>query len=183
MAIVESAEAHLTVERLRLEWRPGTPVPEPDGRLVFRSFRDTRELLDLTTRALDGTLDAQPRRPHPTVGPRDRRQTLRGGVRHIHESPRLVAVAKLPDTGEAVGFVIPARNSYRPVIAYLGVLPEHRGRGLVDAILAEGTRVLAAQPDVPRIRAVTDVGNVPMAKAFARLGYVNFERAINMAWD
>jgi len=69
------------------------------------------------------------------------------------------------------------------VIAYLGVLPEHRGRGRVDAILAEGTRVLSAQPDVPRIRAATDVANVPMAKAFARLGYVNFERAINMAWD
>jgi len=53
----------------------------------------------------------------------------------------------------------------------------------VDVILAEGTRVLARQPDVPRIRAATDVANVPMAKAFARLGYVNFERAINMAWD
>ncbi|MFI6065430.1 hypothetical protein ACIA47_09190 [Micromonospora sp. NPDC051227] len=67
------------------------------------------------------------------------------------------------------------------MIAYLGVVPEHRGHGYVDGLLAEGTRTLAAE-DVPRNRAATDLGNVPMAKAFARAGYVNFERAINMAW-
>ncbi|RAO30732.1 hypothetical protein ONO23_04227 [Micromonospora noduli] len=67
------------------------------------------------------------------------------------------------------------------MIAYLGVVPEHRGRGYVDGLLAEGTRILAEE-DVPRIRAATDLGNAPMANAFARAGYVNFERAINMAW-
>jgi hypothetical protein len=46
---------------------------------------------------------------------------------------------------------------------------------------AAGTRILAAQ-DVPRIRASTDVGNVPMARAFERAGYVNFERQIDMTW-
>jgi RimJ/RimL family protein N-acetyltransferase len=81
-----------------------------------------------------------------------------------------------------VGFVIPARNSYNPIIAYIGVLPEHRGRGHIDDLLAEGTRILAEQ-GVPRIRASTDLGNVPMAQAFQRAGYVNFEREINMAWS
>ena len=33
------------------------------------------------------------------------------------------------------------------------------------------------------IRASTDLGNVPMANAFSRQGYVVFERLINMAWD
>jgi hypothetical protein len=51
----------------------------------------------------------------------------------------------------------------------------------IDEILAEGTRVLAAQ-DVPRIRAATDVGNVPMARAFERAGWINFERAVHMTW-
>jgi hypothetical protein len=64
----------------------------------------------------------------------------------------------------------------------LAVLPEHRGHGYIDDILAEGTRVLCEQ-DAPRIRATTDVGNVPMAKAFQRAGYVNFEREINMTWS
>ncbi len=53
---------------------------------------------------------------------------------------------------------------------------------MVVEILVEGTRILAAN-DAPRIRASTDVGNVPMANAFARLGYVKFESAIDMVWD
>jgi hypothetical protein len=35
---------------------------------------------------------------------------------------------------------------------------------------------------VPRIRAATDVGDVPMAAAFALAGYVTFERQIDMTW-
>ncbi|MGW7195859.1 hypothetical protein [Streptomyces chryseus] len=38
---------------------------------------------------------------------------------------------------------------------------------LIDDVLAEGTRVLAAQ-EVPRIRAATDLADVPMATSFAR---------------
>jgi RimJ/RimL family protein N-acetyltransferase len=49
-------------------------------------------------------------------------------------------------------------------------------------VLAEGTRILAAQ-GVPRIRAATDVGNAPMAKAFARAGYATFERQLDMTWS
>ncbi len=90
-------------------------------------------------------------------------------------------IALRPD-GDPVGFVIPARNSYHPIIAYIGVLPAHRGNGYIDDLLAEGTRILAAH-DVPRIRAATDLGNVPMARAFQRAGYVNFEREINMTWS
>jgi hypothetical protein len=48
-------------------------------------------------------------------------------------------------------------------------------------VLAEGTNLLAAQ-NVPRIRAATDVGNAPMAAAFARASYVTFERQIGMTW-
>jgi RimJ/RimL family protein N-acetyltransferase len=89
-------------------------------------------------------------------------------------------VAALPD-GDPVGFVIPAHNGYNAIIAYIGVLPAHRGRGHVDEILAEGTRLLAAER-VPRIRASTDVGNRPMAAAFARAGYVTFGHRIDMRW-
>ena len=78
--------------------------------------------------------------------------------------------------------VIPARTSYNPIIAYLGVLPAHRGNGYVGDVLGEGTRVLAAQ-DVRQIRASTDLGNVPMARAFQRVGYVAFEHEIDMTWS
>jgi hypothetical protein len=43
-------------------------------------------------------------------------------------------------------------------------------------------RVLAAQ-DVPFIKASTDLGNVPMAAAFHRAGWVTYQHQIDMTWD
>ncbi|SBV05153.1 hypothetical protein YW3DRAFT_02031 [Streptomyces sp. MnatMP-M77] len=39
---------------------------------------------------------------------------------------------------------------------------------------------MPAAEGVDRIRAATDLGNVPMAKSFERLGYVTFEPAFTM---
>ena len=86
-----------------------------------------------------------------------------------------------PARGHTGGVRDPGRNDYNPIIAYLAVLPEHRGHGYINDILAEGTRILA-QHQIPRIRASTDLGNIPMANAFQRAGYVNFEREIKMTW-
>jgi RimJ/RimL family protein N-acetyltransferase len=182
MAIAERTGAQLFVERLRLEWRPGTAIPEPSGRLEFRPPHDRAELLALMTEVLQGTLDAHSR--HDLT----RMSAEAAAVRHYEDelarysSPRdWWRVALLPD-GQPVGFVLPAHNGYNPIIAYLAVLPRQRGNGYIDDILAEGTRILAGQ-DVPRIRASTDLGNVPMARAFERCGYVNFGREINMTWS
>ena len=182
MAAVEATGARLFVERLRFEWRPGTPVPEPSDRLRFRAVRDTEEILGLMTEVLEGSLDAHSREDLTRMSPRE------AAVRHYEDelaqyvTPRdWWRVATLPD-GDPVGFVTPARNAYNPVIGYLAVRPRYRGHGYIDDILAEGTRVLAAM-DVPRIRAATDLDNTPMANAFHRAGYVNFERSINMRWD
>jgi RimJ/RimL family protein N-acetyltransferase len=181
MVALERTGARLFVERLRFQWHPGTPIAQPSGRLVFRPVRDTEELLALMTRVLDGTLDAHGRDDLTRMSARQ------AAVRHYEQdiahyrSPReWWRVATLPD-GRPVGFVIPARNDYNPIIGYIAVLPEHRGNGYVDDLLAEATRILTAQ-DVPRIRAATDLGNTPMADAFQRAGYVNFERAITMTW-
>ncbi len=182
MLALERTGARHFVERLLLEWRPGTPLPEPRGRLAFRPVRDTEEILALMTRVLDGTLDAHSRDDLTRMSPRE------AAARHYEEelahfrSPQdWWRIATLPD-GEPVGFVTPARNDYNPVIGYLAVLPEHRGNGYIDEILAEGTRILSAR-DVRRIRAATDLGNTPMANAFQRIGYVNFARRICMIWS
>ena len=49
------------VERLRLQWDAGGPVPEPNGRLRFRAVADRAELVGLMTSVLEGTLDAHSR--------------------------------------------------------------------------------------------------------------------------
>jgi RimJ/RimL family protein N-acetyltransferase len=181
MVALERTGARLFVERLRFQWHPGTPIPEPRGRLVFRPVRDTEEILTLMTRVLDGTLDAHGRDDLTRMSARE------AAIRHYEDdlahyrSPQdWWRIATLPD-GAPVGFVTPARNDYNPIIGYIAVLPEHRGNGYIDDILAEGTRILNTQ-DAPRIRAATDLGNTPMANAFQRAGYINFERAISMTW-
>ena len=181
IAALERVGAKLFVERLRLEWRPGTAVAELSGRLTFRPVRHPGELIDLMTLVLDGTLDAHSRddltRMTPGQAAREQYHSELERYASPHEWWR---IATLPD-GEPVGFVIPAHNGYNPIIAYLGVVPAHRGHGYVHDVLAAGTSLLAAQ-NVPRIRAATDVGNAPMAAAFARAGFITFERQIDMTW-
>jgi RimJ/RimL family protein N-acetyltransferase len=182
MAALERVGAKLFVERLRLEWRPGTPVAEPGGRLAFRPVRNPAELVDLMTLVLDGTLDAHSRDDLTRMTASQAAQEQYDNELERYASPHeWWRIATLPD-GEPVGFVIPAHNGYNPVIAYVAVLPAHRGHGYIHDVLAAGTRLLAEQ-NVPRIRAATDVGNAPMAAAFARAGYVNFERQITMTWQ
>jgi RimJ/RimL family protein N-acetyltransferase len=182
MAAAAQTGARLFVERLRLEWRPGTPVPAPTGRLSFRPVTDPDELLALMTEVMDGTLDAHSRNDLTRMSPRE------AAAKHYHDELALYStprdwwrIAELP-SGEPVGFVIPAHNGYNPIIAYLGVIPAHRGHGYIAEILAEGTRVLAAQA-VPLIKASTDLSNVPMAAAFHRAGWVTTGHQIDMTWD
>ncbi len=182
MAISERSGARLFVERLRLEWRPGTPIAAPSRRLNFRPVEDIEELLALMTTVLEGTLDAHSRADLSQMSAREAAVRQYEDEFARYSSPRdWWRIATLPE-GDPVGFVIPARNDYNPVIAYVAVLPQHRGHGYIDDILAEGTRVLAAQ-NVSRIRASTDLGNTPMAEAFRRAGYVNFERSLTMTWS
>ena len=61
------------------------------------------------------------------------------------------------------------------MINFIGVVPEHRGRGYVDDLLAEGTAALHAA-GAERVRADTDTRNLPMALAFRRAGYVEFAK-------
>ncbi|MHA6764153.1 GNAT family N-acetyltransferase [Streptacidiphilus sp. PAMC 29251] len=182
MAALQRTGARLLVERLRLEWRPGAPIPAPRARLRFRAVSGREELVGLMARVLEGTLDAHSRQDLDGNPPARVAAEQYDDEFMNYRSPQdWWRVATLPG-GEPVGFVIPARNNYNPIIAYVGVLPGQRGNGYIDDLLAEGTRILAAH-DVPRIRAATDLGNTPMAQAFQRAGYVNFERAITMTWS
>nr|WP_236667570.1 GNAT family N-acetyltransferase [Nonomuraea sp. K271] len=89
--------------------------------------------------------------------------------------PDWFVIGHLGDT--PVGLVAPDDHS----IAYIGVLPEHRGRGYVNDLLARGTRTLA-EAGVPRIVAATDTANLPTAAAFLRAGYSEVGRLYRYYW-
>ncbi|RAO30733.1 hypothetical protein ONO23_04228 [Micromonospora noduli] len=112
MGVLENTGAHLTVERLRLEWNPTAGVPTPDRRLAFRPVGDTDELIALMTRTLDGTLDAHSRGDLAQMSPHE------AAVKHYEQefatysSPReWWRIGTLGEDGEPVGFVVPARNA------------------------------------------------------------------------
>jgi ribosomal protein S18 acetylase RimI-like enzyme len=174
LAMWTGAGASLLVERLDLLWERGNPVPSPSDRLRFGSVDDDT-LVDLVARCGDGSLDAHTAQRRARLG---RDGTARFEVEQMRDFPGprdWWRAAYTPD-GEPVGFVLPTADGVYHAVGYLGVVPEHRGRGYVNDLLGEGTRFLAVEQDAERIVANTDVGNVPMAAAFARAGYADTGR-------
>ncbi|GHE61986.1 GNAT family N-acetyltransferase [Streptomyces capitiformicae] len=168
----------VTLERLRYEWTPCTRLPEPTGRLAFVAEPDDEVFVDLLRRVLTRTLDTHSRKGAASIGAdaqarRDvtfYRDTMLGDRSWWR-------VARTPD-GRPVGFGLPSRNHAVPVVGYLGVLPQHRGRGYADDILAEITRILVTETTAEKVRAETDLTNTPMAAAFERVGYRNDSRRL-----
>ncbi|AWZ06219.1 MULTISPECIES: GNAT family N-acetyltransferase [unclassified Streptomyces] len=156
------------IERLRFEWTPAAGTAAPTGRLVFREGTD-EEFLDAFTRLASGSLDLHTQSELRTI---DAAELARDDIEFYTDCPGERSwwrLAHLPD-GTLAGMAIPSATPYHRNVGYLGVVPEQRGRGLIDEILAEITRFHAAE-GAERITATTDTVNAPMAAAFTRAGY------------
>ena len=156
------------VERLRYEWTPAAGVPAPSGRLVFRPAADD-EFLAVFRRVAVGSLDVATQRDLAVM---DADSQARDDLEFYRSCPGERSWWRLAETtdGELVGLAIPSATPYHRNVGYLGVVPELRGRGYVDDLLGEITRVHAAD-GADRITATTDVPNTPMAAAFDRANY------------
>lgn len=162
-------------ERLQLGWVAATGLPPRAGRLSFRAPADDAAVLDVVARTFTDTLDSGTRR-------NSERHGLAATVRSFVDGfPRSRSLWRLgyDARGACVGIVVPDLGAERwgPDLAYLGVLPEHRGHGYADDLLVEASHLLVEQ-GAEDIGATTDVGNVPMAAAFARCGYEIVDRLI-----
>jgi RimJ/RimL family protein N-acetyltransferase len=77
--------------------------------------------------------------------------------------------------GALAGVIMAARNPSAAVIAYVGVVPEQRRRGLAPELVRRGTeRLLESGAD--EIRGDCDRDSIGMVKAFERAGYEQFAR-------
>ncbi|MFF5446249.1 GNAT family N-acetyltransferase [Streptomyces sp. NPDC012888] len=156
------------VERLRLEWTPAAGLPATGNRLRFTAAPD-EEFLDVFRRIAVGTLDRETRRNVERLGAD---ATAREEMDFYLSCPgdrSWWRLARTPD-GEVAGLALPSATPYHRNVGYLGIVPELRGRGLVDELLAEITR-FHAEDGAGLVTATTDTGNAPMAAAFARAGY------------
>lgn len=168
------------VERLQFEWTPAAGVPVATGALRFADASDD-EFVAVFTRIADGSLDAH---THASRAAKGVAATARAEMDFYLAAPgkrEWWRLAYTPD-GDVAGMAIPSATPYHVNVGYLGVVPEYRGRGYVDEVLGEITRIHAAG-GAQRITATTDLGNAPMAAAFLRAGYRNTEIRLNLSND
>jgi RimJ/RimL family protein N-acetyltransferase len=166
------------LERLRYEWTPEDGIPSPTGRLVFRAEPDDEVFVDVLARVVQGSLDSDSTTQAAALGAEAHARSDVEHYRNLMLGERSWWLIAENEDGETVGFGIPSRNPKHPVVGYLGVVPEHRGHGYIDEILAQITRVLVAEAGAERILADTDLVNKPMAASFERVGYKNFARRL-----
>jgi len=166
------------LERLRYEWTPEAGIPAPTGRVVFREEPDDEVFVDVLARVVQGSLDSYTTEQAAEFGAEVHARSDVEHYRDLMHGKRSWWLIAANQDGETVGFGIPSRNAQEAVVGYLGVLPEHRGHGYIDEILAQITRVLVDESDAGRVLADTDLANKPMAASFERVGYRNFARRL-----
>jgi GNAT superfamily N-acetyltransferase len=169
IAAAQEAGMTLLVERYRYRWTPECGVPAAPGRLEFRPEPDDDVILDVFRRVHRGTLDAHARRAAAASGLDAAAREDLDFLRWM-PSPRDWWRLAYTSGGDLAGLAVPCRNFSDPVIGYIAVVPEQRGHGFSYDLLAEATRLLAAE-GADRIVAATDVTNLPMAATFAKAGY------------
>jgi ribosomal protein S18 acetylase RimI-like enzyme len=183
VAVLERAGFRFAVDRVRIEWTAGTPVPEAGSRLSFTPAADLApgELVELFAAVGDGSLDDSMRRDRERLGRiAEARKRLDFDLHYPGVADRFV-VARENATGDIVGYVVAALHGDLGVIAEIGVAQPHRGHGYVRDLLGHGTRVLA-EAGAQRVVADTDCANAPMRAAFERAGYRVFARRWDWSW-
>lgn len=132
--------------------------------LEFRAEPDDEVFVELFSRVLRGSLDTTSSREAAQVGAVEQARRDLVHLRDLMLGERSWWRVAENAAGDVVGFGLPSRNPVYPVVGYLGVLPEHRGHGYVDGILAEITRILVAEANATTIHADTELVNKPMAE-------------------
>jgi len=181
---IEAARAagmHEFVERLHLTWTPERGLPERRGRLTFRPPEGAEPVRDVLQSILEGTLDAYSRRDVENHGAAKAAQEALDVLLWLPGSNTGWRLA-YDTNGDLVGIVVPSRNYQHAVIAFVGVLPAHRGHGYASDLLAEGTLQLVHDQE-REIHADTDTTNAPMAATFERAGYLVTQRRLILTYE
>ncbi|HEV2744192.1 MAG TPA: hypothetical protein VGV91_13635, partial [Rubrobacter sp.] len=163
----------------RFRWL-GEEAPPVPGRLSFRKLDEVGEdaFVDAIMRVSEGTLDREIREERARLGPLPAARDFFEDARRVEHDPSWWRLAYDGPGGDLAGLVMPAEPPGFLTLFYVGVVPELRGRGYVDDLLAAGTATLLDARAQGRgekpLRADTDVANAPMAAAFGRAGWTRF---------
>jgi ribosomal protein S18 acetylase RimI-like enzyme len=163
----------------RFQWW-GEGPPAASGRLSFRALEEVGEdaFVDAMRRVSEGTLDREIRDERERLGPHGAARDFFEDARRVEHESSWWQLAYDGRSGDLVGLVMPAEPPGFLTLFYVGVVPEMRGRGYVDDLLAAGTATLldarAVGGTEKPLRADINVANAPMAAAFGRAGWTRF---------
>jgi ribosomal protein S18 acetylase RimI-like enzyme len=166
---VEAAGLRWFTERVDLRWTPTAGLPSRSARLRFVPVTDRATVLDVLERLVPGTLDAYAHHDVALHGSQRAAEITYDDLRHL-PGGRTMWRLGLDHSGTLVGAVLPTRNPVSATIGYLGVLPELRGRGYVDDLIAEALHLFAAA-DETEVNDAVDLANAPALHALTRAGY------------
>ena len=169
--LLEDAGFGIFQEKEGYVWQAGTPDPPRSTRLTFRSLADVGRdaFIGVLARGPAKTLDRNDRFFYELTGPVGWATVMMGFAQAGDEETWKLA---FDADGLAVGYVMLSAfdEPGTATIAHVGVVPEQRGRGLIDDLLAE-TTADAASRGFRAILSDVDMLNLPMGAALERAGH------------
>jgi ribosomal protein S18 acetylase RimI-like enzyme len=174
--LLDESGYELLRDGLRWAYSGSSSEEPPRHSLVFRALPEVGEELFVEAMAstYEGTRDSwltSNIQEHGTVGAA-RADFLT--YQRLEYRPAWWELAYTED-GALAGLVMAAKNPRQAVIAYVGVVPEQRGRGLAAELARRGTQQLLAS-GASDIGGDCDRDNVAMVKAFERAGFEQVAR-------
>ena len=167
---------------VRFELSPVVPT-STRGRLQFAGKADglsEEDFVRVVARCAATGSDRGVTRRHTEKGVEHAANELLAATRAMRGGTGLWRIGRV-DT-EVVGVILPTANDGGPVLNYIGVVPEHRRKRLVDDFLGETAR-LHAEAGAQRVRADSDDDNFGMHAAFTRAGWREFGRRTSYRLD
>jgi ribosomal protein S18 acetylase RimI-like enzyme len=173
-AFLESMGCIIERKTRRFAWNAANPTPVVPARLNFRSLPEVGEnaFIEAIERVSANTFDQRIEADRKRLGTKGEAIETFRDLQDMEYSPDWWQLAYNAN-GALVGLSMPSRNPSAGTIGYIGVVPEMRGCGYINDLLAQATWVLLSAGH-SLIRADTDVANFPMANAFLRAGYEEF---------
>jgi ribosomal protein S18 acetylase RimI-like enzyme len=170
--LFDSAGMGLFQEKQGHYWQAGAaPMAARSSRLSFRPYADIprHEFLAVLSQGPAGTLDRNDRYYFDLTGPVGWAKVMEGFLGPGDEATWKVGY---DPTGIPVGYVMLSGfdEDETGTIAHIGVVPDQRGNGYVNDLLAEATNDAAVR-GFTSILSDTDVLNAPMIAAFERAGH------------
>ena len=144
--------------------------------LRFRTMAEEGEaaFIEAIRRVTEGTLDREDQDAVRTESPAEAARRYFGILKDIDYTPerwQLGYAVRESGAPALVGLIAPQKfNDDVGAINYIGVVPELRGRGYVNDLMAKGLQLLY-EAGVKQVVASIDVVNYPMLAAVERAGF------------